>query len=50
MQLLQTCQLHIHDASHLLHHIPKALCWIEMWELWGPCEDSELIVLLKKPV
>ncbi len=34
MQLLQICRLHIHDANLPFHHIPKVLCWIEIWWLW----------------
>ncbi len=37
-QLLQICRLHIHDANLPFHHIPKVLCWIEIWWLWRPFE------------
>ena len=49
-QLLQICWLHIYDANLPFHHIPKVLCWIEIWWLWRPLEYSELIVVFKKPV
>ncbi len=49
-QLLQICRLHIHDANLPFHHIPKVLYWIEIWWLWRPFEESELIVMFKKPV
>ncbi len=35
-QLLQIYRLHIHDANLPFHHIPKVLCWIEIWWLWRP--------------
>ncbi len=38
MQLLQICQLHIHDGNLPFHHIPKVLYWIEIWWLWSPFE------------
>ncbi len=49
-QLLQICQLRIHDANLRSHHIPKVLYWIQIWWLWRPFEKSELIVMFKKPV
>ncbi len=49
-QLLQICRLHIHDENLSFHHIPKVLYWIEIWWLWRSFEQSELIVMFKKPV
>ncbi len=49
-QLLQICRLHIHDANLSFHHIPKVVYWIEIWWLWRPFVESELIVMFKKPV
>ncbi len=49
-QLLQICRLHIHNANLPFHHIPKVLYLIEIWWLWRPFEESELIVIFKKPV
>lgn len=32
-QLLQICQLHVHDENLIFHHIPKLVYWIEIWRL-----------------
>ena len=44
------CRLHIYDANLPFHHIPKVLYWIDIWWLWRLLENSELIVMFKKPV
>ncbi len=37
-QLLQICQLHIHDANLPFNQIPKVLYWTEIWWPWRPFE------------
>ncbi len=48
--ITQICRLYIQDVNLSFHHIPKLLYWIEIWWLWRPFEESELIVMFKKPV
>lgn len=43
-QLLQICQLHVHDENLIFHHIPKLVYWIEIWRLRRQLEHSELYV------
>lgn len=38
-QLLEFCQLHIHNVNHSFHYSPKALDWTEIWWLWRPLES-----------
>lgn len=44
----QLLQLHIHDVNLIFHHIPKVLCCIDTWWMWGSFECSELTVRFTK--